>query len=150
MHNDSTYNKDIETVTPIPEKELNLIEKEMGFSYKQGIGELIYALVTCQSDVSYALIKLSQYSTRPARLYFEAVRSIYQYLKDAINKGINYWRTKPRLDCLDIPLPTTLTDYSNYTPHESKTTTNANDFDTHANASYSHDVTHRKSVTGIM
>jgi hypothetical protein len=39
------------------------MEHEMGFGYRQGIGELIYALVTCRLDISFSVIKLSQYST---------------------------------------------------------------------------------------
>lgn len=34
----------------------------MGFHYCPVISKLIYAMVTCQSDISYPLIKLSQYS----------------------------------------------------------------------------------------
>ena len=94
MHNDADYNKEIETSTPISEKELPIVEKEMGFTYKQGIGELIYALVTCRPDISYPLIKLSQYCTKPSRIHFEAVRSIYQYLKD----------TKEQLSKIDFEL----------------------------------------------
>ena len=78
MHNDVTYNRDIETAIPITHTEISSIEKEFGFSYKQGIGELIYAMVTCRPDISYPLIKLSQYSTKPSRIHFEAVQSIYQ------------------------------------------------------------------------
>ena len=78
MHNDTTYNKNIDLAKPIPESELSAVEKEFGFTYKQGIGELIYAMVSCRPDISYPLIKLSQYSTKPARLHFEAVRGIYQ------------------------------------------------------------------------
>ena len=56
MHNGVYYNRDIETVIS---EELPSIEKEFGFSYKQGICELIYAVVTCRPDISYPLIKLS-------------------------------------------------------------------------------------------
>lgn len=77
MHNDLDYDKDIENSEPIPPSELSAIEKEFGFSFKYRVGELIYALVTCRPDISFPLIKLSQYSTKPSRLYFEALRGIY-------------------------------------------------------------------------
>ena len=150
MHNDIAYNTSIETAEAIPTSELPSIEKEFGFSYKQGIGELIYAMVTCRPDISYPLIKLSQYSTKPARVHFEAVRNIYQYLKDTINEGIHFWRRVPRQDCPDIPAPKPLTDYNNYTPHESKSTTTPSTYSVQVDASYSADVSHRKSVTGII
>ena len=122
MHNDRTYNKSIETSDPISPSELPSVEKEFGFTYKQGIGELIYAMVTCRPDISYPLIKLSQYSTKPARIHFEAVQSMYQYLKDTIDEGIHYWRKEPREDCPIDPVPQPRTDYTNYTPHASKST----------------------------
>ena len=150
MHHDAEYNKQIEQAEPIPDKELKSIEKEMGFSYKQGIGELIYALVTCRPDISFPLIKLSQYSSKPARIHFEAVKGIYQYLKDTMDEGIHYWRTSPRNDRPDSPKPTTLTDYNNYSPHESKLTPKADVVKLQTDASYSSDTTHRKSVTGII
>ena len=150
MHNDKDYNQDIEIASPIEPNELPAIEKEFGFTYKQAIGELIYALVTCRPDISYPLIKLSQYSTKPARIHFEAVRGIYQYLKDTKHEGIHYWRPQKRNDCPFISHPTPLTDYTNYTPHESKTTTKADVYDMQVDASYSGDVTHRKSVTGMI
>ena len=150
MHNDMTYNKTIETATPIPPSELPTIEKEFGFTYKQGIGELIYAMVTCRPDISYPLIKLSQYSTKPARIHFEAVRSMYQYLKDTIDDGIHYWRKEARIDLPAVPIPKSFTDYTNYAPHDSKSTVDPTKYTLQVDASYSNDATHRKSVTGMI
>ena len=45
MHNDQTYNTTIEQIPHIPTEELPAIEKSMAFTYKQGIGKLIYTLV---------------------------------------------------------------------------------------------------------
>ena len=87
MHSDPAFNKEIEQAILITDKELKAIEIEMSFSYKQGIGELIYAMVTCRPDISSALIKLSQYSTKPAKIHFEAVRCIYVYLKLQEKRG---------------------------------------------------------------
>ena len=150
MHHDPEFNKTIEEAEPIPNDELKLVEKEFGFSYKQGIGELIYALVTCRPDISFPLIKLSQYSSKPARIHFDAVKGLYQYLKDTKSEGIHYWRKNSRKDLPSTPLPTTLTDYKNYDPHPSKTTHKAERLQLHVDASYAGDVTHRKSVTGIV
>ena len=149
MHTGLEYNRSIETANPIPTLELPTIEKGFGFTYKQGIGERIYTMVTCRPDISYSIIKLSQYLTKPARIHFEAVRSVYQYLKDTRDEGIHYWRKEPRKDCPNIPVPKTLTDYTNYTPHDSKSTTQLNIYSVHVDASYSNDIAHRKSVTDI-
>ena len=73
MSEDSAYNRIIKTASPLEDKELRQVEKEFGFTYRQGVGELIYVMVTCRPDIYYPLIKLSQYSTNPARLHFEAI-----------------------------------------------------------------------------
>ena len=45
------------------------------------------------------MIKLSQYSTRPALQHFKAVQGIFNYLKDTQYDGIYYWRNTPRTVC---------------------------------------------------
>ena len=46
MQNNQIYNTTIEEQLPIPTDALQAIEKEIGLTYKQGIGRLIYAIVT--------------------------------------------------------------------------------------------------------
>ena len=82
----------------------------MGFGYCQAIGELIYALVTCRPDISYPVIKLSQYSTRPTRVHFDAVKMIYRYLWATKDEGMYFWRKTPRKDLPAHQLPQTKTD----------------------------------------
>ena len=45
------------TKGPTTEHEAVQLQKEMGFSYRAAIGELVYALITCRPDISYATIK---------------------------------------------------------------------------------------------
>ena len=59
MYNDAEYNRQIEELLSIPGTELAQVEKDMGFTCKQDIGELIYAIVTHRLDISFPLIKLS-------------------------------------------------------------------------------------------
>ena len=47
MRTDNTYLHDLESAEPLSEKDRNELEMALGFSYRQGIGEIIYALVTC-------------------------------------------------------------------------------------------------------
>ena len=69
-----------------------MLEKEMKFNYRQAIGELIYAMVTCRPDISSPLIKLSQDSNNPAREHYVAVRDIFRYLSCTKSNGIHYCR----------------------------------------------------------
>ena len=150
MYHDNEYNRNIELAAPLTPKELRQIEKEMKFTYKQGIGELIYAMVTCRPDISFPLIKLSQYSTKPSRIHFEAVRDIYAYLKRTKTEGIYYWRKSPRTDLPALPPPTQRTDTTSYTPSEETQTTNGMTLTSMVDSDFAGDTKHRRSVTGIV
>ena len=47
MSEDSNYNMEIKSAAPLEDRELCQTEKKFGFTYRQGVGELIYAMVTC-------------------------------------------------------------------------------------------------------
>ena len=53
------------------------LERKMGFSYRQAISELIYALTVCRVDISIAVITLSQYASRPSQIHYEAVKQVF-------------------------------------------------------------------------
>jgi hypothetical protein len=55
---------------PIAQKAL---EKKMGFSYHSGIGQLVYAMVCCWPDLSFATVELSQHNTCPGKVHFDGV-----------------------------------------------------------------------------
>jgi hypothetical protein len=52
------------TEGPTDDKLKKALEQEMVFSYRQVIGEAIFAMTICRIDISPAIIKLSQYSSR--------------------------------------------------------------------------------------
>ena len=104
MQNDSTYQAWLETVTPpttlAEQKQLH----DSHFNYRHVIGEAIYAMVvTCRPDISYAVIKLSQYSANPANFHYKAARQLMKYLALSKDKGITYWRKSLLHDLLDNP-----------------------------------------------
>ena len=120
----------------------------MGFNYRQAIGELIFLMITCRPDISYPLIKLSQYSNNPAEEHYNAVKQIFKYLKATRTEGIYFWRKDPRDDLPDLPLPkvtkqTHQVDPSTYCD-EPTLIHGAVDSD------WAGDTNHRKSVTGII
>ena len=51
------------------EKTQVALAKKYGFGYRQGIGELIYAMVTCRPDISFAVVKISQSSEYPSDIH---------------------------------------------------------------------------------
>jgi hypothetical protein len=90
---------------PIAKKAL---EKKMGFSYCSSIGQLVYAMVCCRPDLSFAAVKLSQHNTCPGKVHFDGVRHALKYLYQTRSKGLYFWRTSPRSELESIPLPTIL------------------------------------------
>ena len=76
MKDNSAYQTKLETAAkPTPNKAKAL--QETHFNYRQAIGKAIYAMVTCQPDISYAVIKLAQYSTNPAAVHYQAVQHLF-------------------------------------------------------------------------
>lgn len=144
MHNDTKYLAEIENSTgPTDNKEKDKLEKEMGFSYRRGIGELIYAMVTTRPDISFAVIKLSQYASSPAKIHYDAVKQIFKYLYHTKTRGIIYWRnqinaTLPTADIENCENP--FTD----DPEESTSTLLAA-----TDSDWGGDRKHRRSVTGF-
>ena len=106
MNYDSSYQRNLELARPpaLAEDKIKL-QVKMGFNYRQAIGELLYAMVTCRPDISYACIKMSQYSKDPAEEHYKAVREIFNYLAQTVDDGIYFWRDKPN-DALPVgPMP---------------------------------------------
>ena len=151
MRSDSAYAKCLETATPLTPDERDQMEKDYGFTYRQGIGEILYALVTCRPDISYATIKLSQYSTRPAKIHFDALKEVYKYLQATEADGIYYWRTSPRMDLPIGTMPICKND-DNYDDTDIHTRQQHSESILHAavDSDFAGDTTHRKSVTGIV
>ena len=107
-------------------------------------------MVTCRPDISYPIVKLSQYSTAPSRIHFEAVKQLYIYLKHTKTEGIHYWRKTKRSDLPPGKQPITSKDnnYNNNSPQ--KQHTNGDELITAVDSDYANDSKHRKSVSGII
>ena len=99
MRADHKYQAELqETVGPESPKEKGQLEEQMGFSYCQAIGELIYAHTICRIDISIAIITLSQFSLRPAEIHYHAVKQIFAYLNSIKDYRLTYWRQIPQMD----------------------------------------------------
>jgi hypothetical protein len=71
--------------SPIQQEKLG---KQMGIQYRNGVGELIYALVTCRPDISYAVVKCAQSTTAPHEIHYHALKHILKYLYVTRDDGI--------------------------------------------------------------
>ena len=149
MKDTPEYHRKLETATPLSDDERNNIESNLKFTYRQAIGELIYALVTCRPDISFSVVKLAQYSAAPAAIHFEAVKQIYKYLHATQERGIIYWRKQPNFDLPVHQLPT-YEEEANYTPGEPRQQHDGSKLIGAVDSDYAGDNSHRKSVSGIV
>ena len=92
MSDDKDFLRQLENASPPTNDEDKVkLQVKMNFNYRQAIGELIFAMVTCRPDISYPTIKLSQYSANPSQCHYEAVIEIFRYLHSTLNEGLIYW-----------------------------------------------------------
>lgn len=149
MKSEKDYLHLLETSTgPNTDKEQKQLQQEMGFNYRQAIGELIYMMVTCRPDISFPLIKLSQYNNNPSQLHYEAVKHLFKYLKSTISDGLYYWRGSPREDLPIGMLPTVRS--SNYVNDNITEDDNISTIHGAVDSDWGGDTKHRKSVTGLV
>ena len=73
---------------PVLEQDKQSLQIEMGLNYRQDIGELIFLMITCRPDISFPLIKLSQYSVNPAKEHYEAQNKSFDTSK--LQKRMEY------------------------------------------------------------
>ena len=147
MRNESKFQETLENAqTPQTEKDGKILEQEMGFSYRRAIGELIYAMVSCRPDISFPVIKLSQYSANPAKEHYIAVKEVYKYLRDTKEDGLYFWRSTPNpyLSEADEPVPKP----DVYSPQHAPTDCSS-ELEGLVDATWANDSSHRRSVTGI-
>ena len=151
MNAENDYKRKLETSEPLTEKELKQYEKEMGFGYRQAIGELIYAMVTCRPDIAFPVIKLAQYSTKPSTIHFEAVKDIFRFLNATKDEGIYFWRKTPRDDLPLGPIPQLRKD-NNYDEKSilERRQVSCNTLFGMKDSDWAGDSNHRKSVTCIV
>lgn len=147
MRNDSDTMTKIQTEKgPTNLKEKRNLEKEMGFSYRQAIGELIFAMSTCRVDIAAAVILLSQYSEQPARIHYQATKAIFTYLYATKSEGLYYWRPEPFADLPTEKNPTPITNpdrLNEFPSHNTATTLHGA-----SDATWANDKHHRRSVSG--
>ena len=89
-----------------PDKKVHVkLAKEMKLSYRSSVGELIWAMTTCHSDLAYVAVKLSQSNHCPHEHHYHGLRHALQYLYVTKDDGIYFWRTAPRPEFKEGPLP---------------------------------------------
>ena len=156
MRYESKYVHELETTKgPENEKEKLKLEETMKFSYRQALGEALYAMVTCRPDISVAISKLSQYANNPAKIHYTALKNVFRYLRVTKSDGIYYWR-KQILNSKLLKrgiLPAMYSDKRECDEINAHMTTHAPNIQNYlhgfVDSDWAGDVSHRRSITGI-
>jgi hypothetical protein len=119
----------------------------MGFSYRELLGELLYAYVTARPDIGYAITTLAKFAKEPARIHFLHLKNVAKYLRNTVDWGIQFWRTTPVASLPHVPLfqsgyPTTLPSFPRLLDPLQLTG--------YVDASHANDLRLRRSTTGYV
>jgi hypothetical protein len=106
LPSDATWLKKFNAAIGDPDKKAQTkLAKTMQLSYRSGVGELISAMTTCRPDLSYTSIKLSQSNTCPHKIHYHGFKHALKFLYNSRDDGLYFWRTAPRPELPEGPLP---------------------------------------------
>jgi hypothetical protein len=86
---DNDFVKALDTAIPL-DPEVCTETDRLRFRYCGVIGELIWPMVTTHPELSFPVVKLSQFSAAPAMIHYDAVLAIFRYLVATKHHGITY------------------------------------------------------------
>jgi hypothetical protein len=148
MRSDSKYQRELETAEqPKTPAEQHHVQQQAGFSFRMATGELIYALIVARMEISFSIIKLSQFSANPALVYYKALRQIFAYLNHTREDGLIYWRPRPRDDLPAIPPHTPRSNPQNRIPTYPQPPLSLLAY---SDSDWGSDTAHRRSVSGTI
>jgi hypothetical protein len=122
------------------------LERQLGFSYRQVLGELTYAYVICRLDIGFAVTFLARFALAPHHDHYIALKNVVRYLRRTIEWGLIYWRPSPLMH-----LPTIAFDQPSLDPSlPAFPVCPLKQLTGFVDASYAADPKTRRSITGIV
>lgn len=122
------------------------LERSLGFSYRQVLGELTYAYVICRLDIGFAVTFLARFALAPHQDHYLALKNVVRYLRRTIDWGLVYWRPSPISELPAVPLDQPSIDPS----LPSFPASPLDQLVGFVDASYAADPKTRRSITGIV
>ena len=149
MRSDSKYQRELETAErpQTSEEQQHVQQQAAGFSYRMATGELIYALIVARLEISYAIIKLSQFNANPATIHYKTLRQVLAYLNNTRDDGLIYWRPHPRDDLPFAEVPTQRSRSQNRLPLYQQPPLSLLAY---SDSDWGSDISHRHSVSGTI
>jgi hypothetical protein len=77
----------------------------MQTGYHSGVGELIWVMMTCQPDLAYSSVKLSQFNSCSHKIHYHGFKHTLKFLYHSKDNGLYFWQTQPRMKLPEGPLP---------------------------------------------
>jgi hypothetical protein len=90
--------------SPDPNDQKQLANK-MQIKYKAGVGKLIWAMTTCQPDIAFTSVKLSQSNSAPAKHHYHGLKHAIRYMYITRHDRIYFWRTNSHVELPERCLP---------------------------------------------
>jgi hypothetical protein len=154
MPADNNHIKALDTILcPTTEAEHLALETSY-FRYRGAIGELIWAMITCRPELSFPVVKLSQFSTHPAALHHQAVKRVFKYLAGTLDHGLTYWRPSSHPELPSISPPSRLAHPADQHLHHdvSDASERYSPFSVfgYVDSDWANDIRHRRSISGIV
>ena len=72
------------------EKHQRELAKKMGFGFRNGLGEIIYAMITARPDIAYAIVRAAQHSACPHEIHYNVLHHLFKYMYQTRTQGIYY------------------------------------------------------------
>jgi hypothetical protein len=110
------------------------------------IGELMWPVITTHPELSYPIVKLSQFATNPAVIHYDAV---FQYLSGTRNDGRTYTWPKP-MTWVPVMKHTPLQSQPTDRVYEQIPKENLHTLSGYSNADWDMDIRHRYSISGMV
>jgi len=153
MRSDNKYIFELENAKgPDTDRDRLTLEVKMKFNYRQALGEILYAMVTCRPDLSISVTKLSQYSQNPAEVHYVALKNVFRYLRSTRKDGLVFWRNSPlnHIEIKTINLPIMYSDPIIQQELIKNEPSMENDkLTAYVDSDWAGDTSHRRSVTGM-
>jgi hypothetical protein len=119
------------------------------FRYRAAIGELIWPMITTRPEISYPVVKLSQFSSNPAKAHYDAIYTICQHLFGTRNDGLTHTRKIPTdwgPVITHVPLRSQPMDrQEDHIPSENLTNLYG-----YSDSDWAMDIRHRQSISGMV
>jgi hypothetical protein len=118
------------------------------FRYRAAIGELIFPMITTHPELSYPIVKLSQFTTNPATLHYDAVYGSVQYISGTRDDGLTY--SPEPLTWGPVVKHKPLHSQSTYRIDEHVAKENLQTIYGYSDADWDMDIRHRSSISGMV